>query len=58
MFPRQLSKRGTGKKIGFYALIAEKLGVYDDSEAPMERGARLEKEALERFEKETGRSSI
>lgn len=48
-------KRGTGRKIGSYALLAELLGVPDDSEFPMERGQRLEKEALERYEQETGK---
>ena len=37
-------KRGTGKKIGFYSLIAEKLGIpAEEGETPMERGSRLEK---------------
>lgn len=46
-------KRGTGKKIGFYELIAERLGVPADDENAMDRGTRLESEALERFAKET-----
>jgi putative phage-type endonuclease len=46
-------KRGTEKKIGFYQLIAEKLGLpADDDENAMERGARLEKDAIARFEEE------
>lgn len=45
--------KGKERKIGSYAVLAELLGVPDDSEFPMERGQRLEKEALERFEKET-----
>jgi len=50
-------KRGAGKKIGFYALIAEKLGVpAEEIETPMERGSRLEQEALKRFEEETGKT--
>lgn len=48
-------KKGTGKKIGYYELIAERLGVPADGENPMERGSRLEAEALERFSKETGK---
>lgn len=48
-------KRGTGKKMGFYEIIAERIGLPADEEAPMERGSRLEKEAAERFEKETGK---
>jgi putative phage-type endonuclease len=48
-------KRGTGRKIGFYELIAERLGVPADDENPMDRGTRLEAEAVERFVKETGK---
>ena len=50
-----LVKRGNGKKIGFYELIAERLGVPPDDENAMDRGARLEAEAIERFKKETGK---
>ena len=46
-------KRGTGHKIGFYQLIADRIAKAPDGEDAMERGARLEKEAIERFEKET-----
>ncbi len=46
-------KRGTGKKIGFYQLIADRLGIPADDESPMDRGNRLEKEALTIFTKET-----
>lgn len=42
-------KRGEGKKIGFYELIAERLAVESDGEDPMERGLRLEEEAIARF---------
>ncbi len=48
-------KRGTGKKIGYYELIAERIAVPSTDENPMDRGTRLESEALERFEKETGK---
>lgn len=48
-------KRGTGRKLGFYELIAERLATVPDSENPMDRGTRLESEALERFAKETGK---
>lgn len=49
------SPRGTDK-IGFYELIAERLGVPpDDSETPMERGSRLEGDAIDRFSAETGK---
>lgn len=43
------------KKIGFYEVIAERLGISGDSEPPMERGVRLENEALDAFEAETGK---
>lgn len=47
------SPRGT-KKIGFYEVISERLGITDDGdETPMDRGTRLEGEALDVFEKET-----
>lgn len=48
-------KRGTGKKIGFYELIAERLGIPADGENPMDRGTRLEKEAVAEFTKSTGK---
>lgn len=48
-------KRGTGKKIGFYELIAERLGIPADGELAMERGHRLEQEAIDYFQKETGK---
>lgn len=48
-------KRGTGKKIGFYQLIADRLGIPADDENPMERGCRLEQEAIDTFAKETGK---
>lgn len=44
------------KKVGFYEVIAERLGISDDSETPMERGVRLEGEALAEFEKATGKT--
>ena len=50
-----ITKRGTGKKIGYYELIAERLGIAADSESAMERGHRLEPEAVETFEKATGK---
>ena len=44
------------KKIGFYELIAERLGLPpDDDETPMERGSWLEGDAIDRFAKETGK---
>lgn len=44
------------KKLAFYELIAERLGVPADEEAPMARGTRLEADAMERFAKETGKN--
>lgn len=46
-------KRGTSKKIGFYELIAERLGVPADDESAMDRGTRLEEEAIEKYANET-----
>jgi putative phage-type endonuclease len=43
------SKRG-GRKIGFYELIAERLAVEPDDENRMDRGLRLEDEAIVVFE--------
>jgi predicted phage-related endonuclease len=51
-----LVKRGTGKKIGFYELIAERLALPPDGENPMDRGSRLELEAMERFINESGKN--
>lgn len=48
-------KRSKEKKIGFYELIAERLGIPADGEDPMDRGTRLEPEAIAMFEKETGK---
>lgn len=47
-------KRGTGKKKGFYELIAERIGIPADGENPMDRGHRLEEEAIARFTAMTG----
>lgn len=51
------SKRDSGKKkIGFYELIAERLGLPPDTdENSMERGSRLEGDAVDRFVAETGK---
>lgn len=46
---------GKGKKIGFYELIAERLGIPADDEGAMNRGHRLEPEAIDYFKKETGK---
>lgn len=49
------NKRGTGKKIGYYELIAERMGIYETEENAMERGLRLEPDAIAEFAKETGK---
>ena len=46
-------KRGNGKKLGYYELIAERLAIAPDGENPMDRGTRLESEAMDMFIKET-----
>lgn len=48
-------KRGTGKKIGFYKLIADRIASPATEENPMERGTRLEPEAVEKFRQVTGK---
>lgn len=48
------SKRGN-RKIGFYELIAERLAIEPDDENRMDRGLRLEEEAIEAFENKYGK---
>lgn len=48
-------KRGTGKKLGFYELLADRLAIEADEEDCRERGHRLEEEAVEIFVKMTGK---
>lgn len=43
------------KKIEFYRLLAHKVAIPADSEDPMERGSRLESEALEKYSKIIGK---
>ncbi len=47
-------KRGNSKKIGFYQLVADKLGAVDDDEDDRQRGHDLEAEAVAKFEEQTG----
>lgn len=47
-------KRGTGEKIGYYEMIAERIAQPADDENPMERGTRLEDEAIQMFKDKTG----
>ena len=49
-------KRGTKPKLGFYELIAERIAVAPDDESAMDRGTRIECEAIDRFEKEFGKA--
>jgi len=48
-------KRGTKQKIGFFKIIAERVALPPTDENRMDRGTRLEDEAIARFEKETGK---
>lgn len=48
-------KRGTGKKKGFYELIAERVAVESNGENPMDRGQRLEDIAIAKFTEMTGK---
>lgn len=48
-------RRGTGRKLGFYELIAERVALPSDGEDPMARGTRLEEEALDCLEKTLGK---
>ena len=47
-------KRGTQKKIGFYQLIADKIAVDPSEESPMDRGHKLEDEAITKFQEKYG----
>ena len=48
-------KRGTKEKLGFYELIAERLASADSEKDGIERGLRLEPEALLKFAEMTGK---
>jgi len=45
--------RGAGRRVEFYNLIAERVAVPADLENVMDRGKRLEEQAIEEFEKKT-----
>lgn len=47
-----ITLRGTAPKKGYYQLIADRVALPPDDENVMERGLRLESEAMERFAKE------
>ena len=48
-------KRGTGYKLGFYEIIAERIAIPANDENVMDRGHRLEGDAVERFSTVTGK---
>uniref|UniRef100_A0A6H1ZB00 Putative exonuclease n=1 Tax=viral metagenome TaxID=1070528 RepID=A0A6H1ZB00_9ZZZZ len=48
-------QKGKKEKVGFYELIADRLGLPPGDENAMERGHELEPEAIERFEESTGK---
>jgi len=49
-------KRGTGRKLGFYEVLAERLSIdTSDVDSPMDRGHDLEEEALALFGEITGK---
>lgn len=47
-------KRGNTKKVGFYQLIADRLGIVDGSEDGRDRGHELEEEAVKALSEATG----
>jgi len=47
-------KRGTGEKLAYYEIIAERICTSEEEENPMERGTRLEQEGVERLQDATG----
>lgn len=51
-----VSKRGNGRKVGFYQLIADRLALPDDGQlTAMDRGIANEPKAIEEFVKATGK---
>lgn len=50
-----LSKRDQKPLKGYYELIAERVAIPHDGENVMDRGLRLEEEALDKFQKQTGK---
>lgn len=48
-------KRATKPKKGFYEIIAERIALPPTNESAMDRGHRIEEEAIERFEQESGK---
>lgn len=52
-----VAKRG-GRKLGFYELLADRLAVNPDDENAMDRGHRLEEEAIAHFMSTTGKEVV
>jgi|SRR3990167_5335954 len=50
-----VNKRGGAPKLGFYELIAERIAIPYNGESYMDRGKRLEDEAVEKFSEKTGK---
>lgn len=50
-----IAKKSTDRKVGFYQLIADRLAIEPDDEDAMERGHRLEDEAMQMFKEKTGK---
>ena len=48
-----MNKRSTKPKLGFYEIVAERVAIPATQENVMDRGKRLEDEAIERFAKKT-----
>lgn len=48
-------KRGTGKKLGYYELIAERVAIPATDENVMDRGIRLEEIAIQKFSEVSGK---
>ena len=51
------TRGATGYRAGFYEIIAERIAVPHNGENVMDRGKRIEEEAVERFVKETGKKA-
>ena len=50
-----INKRGGKPKIGFYEIIAERIAIPHNGESYMDRGKRIEDEAVEKFSAKTGK---
>lgn len=56
LLPEPLENK-ISKKIGYYQIMAQRLTVAEPEEDPMERGTRLEEEALKYFTEKTGKEA-